>query len=237
MPPRRTPRVGAFFDVDKTILSENSATLYLKALYLRGEIDWRDLVANLGSYLRYRLNLLDLERWVANAMVHFKGRSVESLEREAELLFREELLPSMYAEAVELIDSHRKQGHVVALVSGATRFVIQPLAAHLGVEHCLYTHMEVKDGVFTGRVLQPICFGEGKIYWLQQLIEREQIDLARSYCYTDSITDLPLLDLVGHPVVVNPDPLLYRQARRRRWPVRYFTAPERGARGDPGEGT
>jgi HAD superfamily hydrolase (TIGR01490 family) len=222
MPPIRATEVGAFFDVDKTILAESSATLYLKSLYQQGEIDWRGLIANLGSYLRYRLNLLDLERWIANTMIHFKGRSVESLELEAAKLFGEYILPTIYHEAVELIEHHRGEQHVVALVSGATRFVIQPLAAHLGVQNSLYTHMEVRDGVFTGRVVQPICFGEGKIYWLQQLIDREQIDLARSYFYTDSITDLPLLDLVGHPVVVNPDPLLYREARRRRWPVRYF---------------
>ncbi len=220
-------KVGAFFDVDKTILAESSATLYLKALYQRGEIDWRDLVTNLGSYLRYRLNLLDLERWIANTMIHFSGRTEESMERESEHLFEQYLLPSIYSEAVGLVEEHMKQRHVVALVSGATRFVIHPLAEHLGVEHSVYTHMETKDGVFTGRVVQPICFGEGKIYWLQQLIEREQVDLARSYFYTDSITDLPLLDLVGHPVVVNPDPLLYRHARHRRWPVRYFEPPGR----------
>ncbi len=225
MPPIRATEVGAFFDVDKTILAESSATLYLKALYQRGEIDWKELIANLGSYLRYRLNLLDLERWIGNTMTHFKGRSVDSLELDATQLFSEYILPTIYREAVDLIEHHRKEQHVVALVSGATRFVIRPLAEHLGVQHSLYTHMEVRDGVFTGRVVQPICFGEGKIYWLQQLIDHEQIDLARSYFYTDSITDLPLLDLVGHPVVVNPDPLLYREARRRRWPVRYFQLP------------
>ena len=85
--------------------------------------------------------------------------------------------------------------------------------------------MEVEGGVFTGRVVQPICFGEGKIYWLQQLIEHHGLDLAKSYFYTDSITDLPLLDLVGHPVATNPDPLLYRTAVKRRWPVRFFEPP------------
>ena len=128
---------------------------------------------------------------------------------------------------------HEAEGHLVALVSGATRFVIKPLADHLGVRHVMHTHLEVADGQFTGRVLDPICFGEGKIYWLQQLIEREGIDLARSWFYTDSITDLPLLDLVGHPVVTNPDPFLYRVAARRRWPVRFFAPPQRAARGVP----
>jgi len=94
------------------------------------------------------------------------------------------------------------------------------------VKHFLYTRLEVEDGVFTGRIVEPICFGEGKIYWLQQLIEEHGIDLAKSWFYTDSVTDLPLLDLVGHPVVTNPDLLLYRMAVRRCWPVRFFEAPQ-----------
>jgi putative phosphoserine phosphatase/1-acylglycerol-3-phosphate O-acyltransferase len=114
---------------------------------------------------------------------------------------------------------------VVAIVSGATAFVVRPIAAHLGIEHILYTRLEVENGLFTGRVIEPICFEEGKIYWLQQFIEEQGIDLAKSYFYTDSITDLPLLDLVGHPVATNPDPLLYRTAVKRRWPVRFFDPP------------
>ena len=114
-----------------------------------------------------------------------------------------------------------------AIVSGATKFVVRPLAARLGIRHMLYTRLEVEDGCFTGRVVDPICFEEGKIYWLQQLIEEEGIDLAKSYFYTDSITDRPLLDLVAHPIAVNPDPMLYREAVRRSWPVRFFTPPLR----------
>ena len=121
---------------------------------------------------------------------------------------------------------HQAQGHVVAIVSGATKFVVRPLAARLGIKHILYTRLEVEDGRFTGRVIEPICFEEGKIYWLQQLIDEQRIDLAKSWFYTDSITDLPLLDLVGHPVAMNPDPRLYREAARRRWPVRFFTPPD-----------
>jgi HAD superfamily hydrolase (TIGR01490 family) len=218
-------RVGAFFDVDKTILSENSGALYLRALWERGEVDWRTVVANLASYLQYKVNLLNIERFTENTVQQFKGQSEKALLAEAEQWFADYCMPSIYPEAAELVHKHQGHGHVVALVSGATKYIVDPLASHLGVEHTMHTHMEVKDGEFTGRVIQPVCFGEGKIYWLQQLIERAGIDLAKSYFYTDSITDLPLLDLVGHPVVVNPDPLLYREARRRRWPVRLFDSP------------
>ncbi len=89
----------------------------------------------------------------------------------------------------------------------------------------LYTRLEVEDGCFTGRVVEPICFEEGKIYWLQQLVEEQGIDLAKSWFYTDSITDISLMDIVGHPVAANPDPLLYRVAVRRRWPIRFFDSP------------
>ena len=220
-----TSRIGAFFDVDKTLLSENSGTLYLRWLYDRGEVEWPTLLRNLGSYLQYKLNLLDIERWTRRTMLQFEGRGEEELEREAAQWFDDYVLPSIYPDAVEELGRHRAAGHVVALVSGATKFVVQPLAEHLGVEHMMHTHLEVKDGTYTGRVVDPICFGEGKVYWLQQFIEQERIELARSYFYTDSITDQPLLDLVGHPIVVNPDPLLYREAVRRRWPVRFYDAP------------
>jgi HAD superfamily hydrolase (TIGR01490 family) len=219
------PRVGAFFDVDKTILAENSGTLYLRLLYDRGEVDWRVLLRNLGAYLQYKLNVLDLERWTEQMVRAFAQRREEDLIQEAREWFVEYVQPTIYAEAEKCVQHHLEQGHVVALVSGGTKFVLQPLADYLGVQHIMGTHMEVEGGVFTGRVVQPICFGEGKIYWLQQLIEHQGLDLAKSYFYTDSITDLPLLDLVGHPVVVNPDPLLYREARRRRWPVHLYQEP------------
>jgi HAD superfamily hydrolase (TIGR01490 family) len=218
-------RVGAFFDVDKTILAENSGALYFRALYERGDIDTRTMLWHMVSYVRYKLNLLDIERWTKGTLAGFAGRGEQELEHEAGEWFRTSVLPTVYPEAVERIREHIRRGHLVALVTGATRFVVQPLAEFLGVEHLLYTRLEVVDGRFTGRVVEPICFGEGKIYWLQQLIERESVDLAKSYFYTDSITDLPLLELVGHPEVVNPDPLLYREAARRRWPVRLFRGP------------
>jgi HAD superfamily hydrolase (TIGR01490 family) len=219
--------VGAFFDVDKTILAENSGTAYLKVLYERGEIDWKTVLFGLGSYLRYKLNLLDIERWIEKNSGMFQGRGESATALEAVELFQTMLLPAIYPEAEERVRWHLGQGHLVALVSGSTKFVLEPLAEHLGVKHLLCTLLESHEGVFTGRVVRPICFGEGKIYWIQQLIERESIDLARSYFYTDSITDVPLLDLVGHPVIVNPDPLLYRRALQRHWPVRFFERPGR----------
>ena len=211
--------------MDKTLISENSGTLYAKYRYERGEMTGWEMVKGLGAYLRYKAGLLDIDRWTKEMMSDFQGQSEVGLAREANKWFKEMVVQTLYPEAVELVEEHKSAGHVVAIVSGATRFVVKPLAEHLGIRHFLYTRLEVEQGRFTGRVIEPICFEEGKIYWLQQLIEDQGVDLAKSYFYTDSITDLPLLDLVGHPVITNPDPFLYRTAVRRRWPVRFFEPP------------
>ena len=222
---RTAPRVGAFFDMDKTLIAENSGSLYMRYRYQRGEISGLELLKGAGAYLQYKLGILDIRNWTKTMMVQFRGQSEAELEAEARKWFDELVVQTIYPEAEALVRKHEADGHVVAIVSGATKFVVRPLAQRLGIEHLLYTRLEVEDGCFTGRVIEPICFEEGKIYWLQQFIEEHGIDLAKSWFYTDSITDLPLMDLVGHPVATNPDPLLYRAAVRRRWPVRFFEAP------------
>ncbi len=221
----KRPRTAAFFDLDKTLICENSGSVYMKSRYERGEIDGWELVRGLGSYVQYKLGVLDILSWTKAMMQEFRGRREEDLLVEAQELFARAILPAIYPEAVRSIQQHQASGHIICIVSGATRFIVEPVAQYLGVEHIVHTRLEVKDGVFTGRVIEPICFEEGKIYWLQQFIDAETVDLAKSYFYTDSVTDLPLLDLVGHPVVVNPDPLLYRAAVKRHWPVRFFEAP------------
>lgn len=220
------PRVGAFFDMDKTLICENSGSLFMKHRYAQGAVDHWELFWGLAAYFRYKVGLLDIHAWTQETLAQFKGQSEVALAAEAALWFEERVVASLYPEAVELVGQHLAEGHLVAIVSGATKFVVAPLAERLGIEHILYTRLEVEDGCFTGRVIEPICFEEGKIYWLQQLVEDEGIDLAKSYFYSDSITDLPLLELVGHPVVTNPDPRLYRTAARRHWPVRFFDPPE-----------
>lgn len=226
---RPQPRVGALFDMDKTLIAENSGSLYMRYRYQRGEISGVDLLKGIGAYIQYKIGILDIRNWTKRMMVQFRGRSERELEAEANLWFDEMVARTIYPEAEELVRKHEAAGHVIAIVSGATKFVVRPLARRLGIEHLLYTRLEVEDGRFTGRVIEPICFEEGKIYWLQQFTEEHGIDLAKSYFYTDSITDLPLLDLVGHPVATNPDPLLYRTAVKRRWPVRFLDPPDRGA--------
>ncbi|MBW1685504.1 MAG: HAD-IB family hydrolase, partial [Deltaproteobacteria bacterium] len=163
--------MGAFFDMDKTLISENSGSLYMRYRYQRGEIGEMDLLKGIGAYLQYKIGILDIRSWTKGMMVQFRGESEAALKEQANQWFEEMVAPTIYPEAVELVREHDEQGHIVAIVSGATKFVVRPLARRLGIEHMLYTRLEVEDGCFTGRVIEPICFEEGKIYWLQQLVE------------------------------------------------------------------
>jgi len=224
--------VGAFFDMDKTLIAENSAALYMKHRYEAGEIDSWELAKGAYAYLKYKIGILDITAWTREAMTQFAGQNVKELRSQAEDWLATEVVEQIYPEARQLVRQHLEQGHLVAIVSGATKFVVAPLATYLGVRHYLFTRLEVEHGRFTGRVIEPVCFEAGKIYWLRQLVDQQRVDLARSYFYTDSITDLPLLELVGHPIVTNPDPRLYREAVRRRWPVRFFTPPQAKAAND-----
>ncbi len=192
----------------------------------------RDLLMGFGAYIKYKIGILDIRGWTLGMMEQFSGQREKQLEEEAIAWVEDMVVETIYPEAERLVAEHVAESHVVAIVSGATAFVVRPIAARLGIEHILYTRLEVENGRFTGRVIEPICFEEGKIYWLQQFIDEQGIDLAKSYFYSDSITDLPLLDLVGHPVATNPDPLLYRTAVKRRWPVRFFDPPNSGAQPD-----
>lgn len=211
--------------MDKTILAENSGSIYMRESWERGELDAWGLAKGLGAYLQYKVGTLDVQTWTASMLRSFEGQVETTMFEQGRVLFERRMQAKVYPEAARLIGDHLAKGHVVAIVSGSIRYLVEPLARSLSVEHVLCTQLEARDGVLTGRCVEPICLEQGKIHWVQGFIEERDIDLARSFFYSDSITDLPVMELVGHPVATNPDPMLYRLATRRGWPVRIFDAP------------
>ena len=125
---RSPTRVGAFFDLDKTLISENSGAIYMKYRYERGEISGVDLLKGLVAYLQYKVGILDLRSWTRDTMREFAGQSEQELVEEAAEGFNEQVAASLYQESEGLIQQHLAAGHLVAIVSGATRFVVEPLA-------------------------------------------------------------------------------------------------------------
>jgi HAD superfamily hydrolase (TIGR01490 family) len=136
-----------------------------------------------------------------------------------------DVLPLVVPGARGQIEKHRAEGHVLAILSTSPCYVTEPIAEKLGIEEVISTRFEVTGGQFTGRLIGPACVGKGKVHWAEDLVARRQVDLAQSWFYTDSYTDMPMLERVGNRVVVNPDPRLRRTARRRGWPVQDWRQP------------
>ena len=211
--------VAALFDIDGTLIARNSAPLYMQHLRRTGQARRRDMARTLYYLFRYKLGLLDVDRALAASLSWVRGRVEAALRADCETWYDEVVRPYVYPAMAATVEEHRRAGHVAAILTSATRYLAEPLAADLGIEHVIVTQLVVCDGRFTGEAVRPVCYGTGKIYWAERFAAAEGIDLGRSYFYTDSITDLPALERVGEPRVVNPDPRLRRAAARRGWPV------------------
>ena len=153
----------------------------------------------------------------------FRGDSEQEMITQCQEWFHSTVRHYLYSEAVERVRYHQDQGHLVALLTAATIYIAEPTGRYLGIEHLLCTRLEVESGLFTGKIIKPICHGQGKLHWAQRFCEEQGIDLYPSYFYTDSSSDLPVLEAVKHPVPVNPDPFLRRVSRKKGWPLVRFT--------------
>jgi HAD superfamily hydrolase (TIGR01490 family) len=211
--------VAAFFDVDGTLIARNSGPLYMKFLRRRGEIRRRDALRTLYLFLRYKLGFLDIEAAAASSSGWIRGRREQDVAEHCRVWYRDMVRQYLQPEMVRRVRHHQAEGHVVALLSSTTPYLAGPLAEELGIEHLIVSRMVIEDGRFTGDVHRPICYGAGKIHWAKRFAIERDIDLAASWFYTDSVTDLPMLEIVGHPEIVNPDPRLRREARRRGWNI------------------
>jgi HAD superfamily hydrolase (TIGR01490 family) len=223
--PDAMSRVGAFFDVDRTIVSCNTARLFVRDLRRRGEISFFRTLRALLWMAKYHLSLIDLQ-WVATRLAgEMAGKLEHDFAERCRGWVEKDVLPLVVPGARGQIEKHRAEGHVLAILSTSPCYVTEPLAEKLGIEEVISTRFEVTGGQFTGRLLGPACVGKGKVHWAEDLVARRQVDLAQSWFYTDSYTDMPMLERVGNRVVVNPDPRLRRTARRRGWPVQDWRQP------------
>jgi HAD superfamily hydrolase (TIGR01490 family) len=218
--------VAALFDIDGTLIARNSAPLYMRHLRQTGQATLADVAWTVYYVWRYKLGLLNIDRALTASMGFIRGRDEAAVRDDARDWYARVVRRYLYPAMAATVEAHRRAGHVLALLTSATRYLAEPMAADLGIEHVLVTQLVVEDGRFTGEAVRPVCYGEGKIHWARRFAEREDVDLGRSYFYTDSITDLPLLTRVGEPRVVNPDPRLRREAGRRGWPVLQFRLDE-----------
>ncbi len=216
-----SPKI-CFFDMDKTLIAGNSGVSFMRyARRHKRTSRWREIKA-LWDYLRYHFDLLDMGKAYRASLELLVGIRAEELTRFCEEWFAEEIRNLIYPEARAYVREHINRGDLVAIISNATTYAVAPLARDLGIPYILATQLEVCEGAFTGNFIEPLCFRHGKLFWAEKLARELEACLEESTFYTDSITDLPLLERVRNPRVVNPDPKLRALARRRGWPVEHF---------------
>jgi HAD superfamily hydrolase (TIGR01490 family) len=211
---------AALFDLDRTLVRKETASLYVRYVRSRGEATWRDSARVFWWVAQYTLGVIDGPAVAARALRGFAGMPETTLAARCDELFRREVVAHVCDAGRRAVAEHRARGDLVAIVTGATPYMTRPVAQHLGIDHIVTSELELGlDGCFTGRLVEPLCYGDGKLARARDLADRLGFRLEDATFYSDSYTDLPLLEAVRTPVVVNPDPRLRRIARRRGWRV------------------
>ena len=217
-------RGAAFFDLDKTLIEGSSALHFARAAYRTGMLSRRQLARDAWANVRFRLRgstdaaTEELKQRILDAIA---GQRTVDLARLGPQVLAG-VLPVVYQEVLDEAYAHQDAGRPAYIVTAASQELADVLAQVLVLDGGIGMRAEVRDGVYTGRADGPFTYREGKAEAIRQLAEREGIDLAESYAYSDSESDLPMLRVVGHPVAVNPDPALQRIARDEGWRIMRF---------------
>lgn len=211
---------AALFDMDRTLVGANTWDLYTRFRKDRGEISWKMRLKTSMWLAQYALGVINAEKVAERASLEFGGLEASEFSAKLEPWFRDYVKQHIRPAARASVERHRAAGDVIAIVTAATRFAATPLARELGIEYLVCTELEQRDnGFLTGRLAGQVCYGDGKIVRARRLLEELGGSLEAATFYSDSITDLPLLERVGTPVAVCPDRRLSRVATRRGWRI------------------
>lgn len=213
------PAPIAFFDVDGTLLDGDTDILWGRYLGQTRKIPLRTWLWLEWEFLLYRLGRGGAEPWVWLQTARAAGRLPRELVAHYRRFAAFEVFPRRVPAAMEAIAWHRSRGHLIVLLSAVGRWRLEAIREGLGADDILGTELEIRDGRFSGRIIKPYCYGEGKVYWADRFCRRRSVPPDRTWFYGNSRGDIPMLRWVGHPRAVQPDRWLAREAARRGWPV------------------
>jgi len=219
-------RYAAFFDLDKTIISRSSTLAFAPSFYRYGLISRGQAVRGAVAQLVFRVGGADhqqMERIKEQVTTLCRGWSADRVTEIVTAHLTETIVPIIYTEARGLVNSHRQAGRDVIIVSTAGQEMVGPIGALLGASAVIATRMRLANGCYTGE-MEFYAYGEAKAGRMRELAAERGYNLANCFAYSDSATDLPMLEAVGHPHAVNPDRELRRVARERGWPVLLFAS-------------
>jgi HAD superfamily hydrolase (TIGR01490 family) len=213
-------RIGAFFDLDGTLVSGFTATVHAGHRIRNRQAHIGEVLGVIEASVRYRIGRMEFERLIVRAAGYLRGESLAELDRLGEWLFARHIEERVFAPMREVVLAHQERGHTVVLSSSALTIHAEPVARHLGVDDVICNHFEVDDrGALTGGIVTPIVWGPKKAAAVQRFSQERGIDLSHSHFYADGDEDVALMRLVGHPRPVNPRSGLAREAALRGWPV------------------
>jgi HAD superfamily hydrolase (TIGR01490 family) len=218
-------RTAAFFDLDKTIIAKSSVLAFGRPFYQGGLINRRAVLRSAYAQFMFALAGADadqIERMREYLTSMCSGWDVSQVRDIVSETLHEIIDPIVYDEAVELIALHKAAGRDVVIVSTSGEEVVAPIGAMLGADDIVATQMVVQDGKYTGEIGR-YAFGEEKAVAVRALAEKRGYDLAGSYAYSDSVTDIPMLEAVGHAYAVNADRALRKAAAEHDWPLLTFS--------------
>jgi HAD superfamily hydrolase (TIGR01490 family) len=220
-------RSAAFFDLDKTVIARSSTFAFSRPFYAGGLITRSAVLRGAYAHFLFLVGGADhdqMERMREYLSRMVTGWDVQQVRDIVAETLAELIEPVVYREATALVADHRGAGRDVVIVSSSGSEVVEPIGALVGADRVVATRMVVVDGRYTGEIAF-YAYGENKAAAVRRLAEEEGYDLAECYAYSDSVTDLPMLEAVGHPTAVNPDRGLRREATTRGWPILDFTEP------------
>jgi HAD superfamily hydrolase (TIGR01490 family) len=223
------PRAAAFFDLDKTIIARSSTLAFSRPFYAGGLITRRAVLRSAYAHFLFMAGGADhdqMERMREYLSRMVTGWDVQQVRDIVAETLTDLIEPVVYREATALIEEHKAAGRDVVIVSSSGAEVVEPIAAMLGANRAVATRMVVSEGHYTGEI-EFYAYAANKAAAIRQLSTEEGYHLPDCHAYSDSITDLPMLEAVGHPTAVNPDRALRREATSRDWPVLDFLHPVR----------
>jgi HAD superfamily hydrolase (TIGR01490 family) len=219
--------VAAFFDLDKTIIARSSTLAFSREFQAGGLITRGAMLRSAYAQMVFALGGADhdqmekLRQFLSDLVTGWDVATVREIVHDT---LANTVEPLVYSEAVKLIEDHHAQGHDVVIVSASGMEVVAPIGEMLGADHVIATLLEIEDGKYTGRI-DYYAYAEEKARALEEMAAERGYDLAECYAYSDSVTDVPMLEAVGHPHVVNPDKDLRKVATAQEWPVLQFSRP------------
>ncbi len=223
----RSGRPAAFFDLDKTIIAKSSTLAFSRSFYAGGLISRGSVLRSAYAQFVYLVGGADhdqmekMREFLSDLSAGWDVQTVRDIVADT---LHHIVDPLVYDEAVSLIEEHQLAGRDVVIVSASGAEVVEPIGEMLGADAVIATRMEIEDGKYTGQI-GFYAYAENKASAIEELAREKGYDLSRSYAYSDSITDVHMLEIVGHPYAVNPDRDLRKTAASRGWPVLWFNRP------------